>query len=213
MLDCDFDDDDETREVETEAEEPQYQIEKREDEKAMTALFQQYKPTNSAQKRLLFDFRAIQKTKPSEIIFTASPVNENLFHWEIRIDKFFDNTNLKEEIKRYKNETGRDYLEALAIFPPDYPFKPPFFQFIQPRLNGGYISNGAICNDILTYGAWSSSYDCVSVFTNLFAFVFSHNPTIDFSNRTPYSRQEAINSYNSLWNSHKDWGGGYLPSE
>ena len=63
-------------------------------------------------------------------------------------------------------KTGRDTLDFIMDFPPEYPFKPPFIRALRPRFafHTGHITiGGSVCMELLTTSGWSAANSVESI--------------------------------------------------
>lgn len=181
------------------------EIERRELEK----LKQQFNPRNAAELRIIQDLRAFQKSSTKELGFECLPYKGSLTTWEVRLFEFDKKDPIYNDMQRYKQQTGRNYIELRVSFPPDYPNAPPFIRIVQPRCvhrTGRVTIGGSLCTDVLTLDkdGWKPMYDFESLFSNIIAEMLSCEPKlrIDFSNQTPYSIEEAKASYQRVAADH-----------
>ncbi|CAN1141968.1 Ubiquitin-conjugating enzyme E2 28 [Linum perenne] len=107
-----------------------------------------------ASKRILKELKDLQKDPPSSC--SASPVAEDMFHWQATIMGPSDSPY-----------SGGVFLVTIH-FPPDYPFKPPKVAFRTKVFHPNVNSNGSICLDILNLDIlkeqWSPALTISKVF-------------------------------------------------
>ena len=206
--DCDFDigsTDDEPEEQKETEEERNRRIEK----EALDDLKRKYNVRNGAELRIISDLRAFQKSNPKDLGFTCQPYNGSISTWEVRLFEFDKKDPIYADMQRYKQETGKGYIELRVSFPPDYPMVPPFIRLVEPRCKsrtGRITFGGSICTNILTLDeeGWKPMYDFESLFSNIITEMLACEPKlrIDWNNRTPYSKEEAIASYRRVASDH-----------
>ena len=72
--------------------------------------------SDDAGRRLLYDYRRIKDSNPDKSGFTVVPINFNIFHWQIKIFKFDEKSEMYEDLQKYKQITNRDYVEMEFFF-------------------------------------------------------------------------------------------------
>ena len=171
-----------------------------------------FKVSDEAGHRLLQDYRTIKYSNTDELGFTAVPINFNIFHWQIKIFKFDEKSEMYKDLQEYKKLTKRDYVEMEFLFPPNYPYIPPFVRVVQPRFafHSGHITvGGSICTDVLTMESWSPLYETETLMYNILSEIQNGEPRIDFNNLLPYSLSEAEDNYVRVAGEHgwkiSDW--------
>lgn len=66
--------------------------------------------------------------------FSAEPVDDNIYVWNVRIFGFSPNSTIYNQLKQLKNIFGYDYVELIVNFTIDlHPFYPPHIKLIRPR--------------------------------------------------------------------------------
>ena len=207
IIDDDDDDDDNGFQLEDHYEDskPKEDPKKKAEDNIMGELVQRFNPKTGAATRLIHDFYEMKKSNPKDLGFSTEPKNNDIFNWEVRLFGFDEKSEMVSDMKRYKKMTGRDYVEMIVSFPPDYPNFPPFVRVVQPRFQmhtGRVTIGGSLCTDILTMESWNPMYDIQSLMINIFAEINNGNPRIDFSNNMPYSLEEAKSAYMRVASTH-----------
>ncbi len=108
--------------------------------------------TTPARKRLLRDFKRLQKDPPTGI--QAAPVDNNIMQWQAVI--------IGPDDTPWEGGTFKLLLE----FNEDYPNKPPAVKFVSKLFHPNVYNDGKICLDILQ-NQWSPIYDIAAILTSI----------------------------------------------
>jgi len=176
--------------------------------------YSQFSCKTAAERRLLMDFKNIQKSNPKDLGFRAFPYNNSLMNWEVRLFGFDPKDPVFNDMKQYSKSSGKDYIEMRVSFPPDYPNAPPFVRVVQPRFQfhtGRVTIGGSLCTDVLTMAGWKAVYDIESLLTNIISEILASKPRIDLANTRPYSLEEAKSAYQRVAADHGWKVSGWLP--
>eukprot|EP01033_Poteriospumella_lacustris_P005668 gene5669-4058_t len=114
-----------------------------------------------ARKRLLRDFKKLQKDPPSGI--QAAPLDNNVMAWQAVI-LGPDDTVWEGGI-----------FKLLLEFTEDYPNKPPVVKFVTRIFHPNVYADGKICLDILQ-NQWSPIYDVSAILTSIQSLLCDPNP-------------------------------------
>jgi ubiquitin-protein ligase len=153
---------------------------------------------SKAEMRLLKDLRAIQSVDESEMGFRAYPKDRQLFVWTVELFEFDRATQFKQDMLKYEQQTGRNYVEFTIYFPADYPDVAPFVHVVLPRFmpGTGFVRRGgSICTNLLMKEGWNQNFEAVTFLYSLILLILTNGPRIDFANTLPYSQKEAIRSH------------------
>ena len=186
-------------------ESPKGKIEVQEPDNVMADLVRRFNPKTGAAKRLLSDLLEIMKTDPKEIGFSTAPIANDIFNWEVQLFGFDKGSDMGKDLEKYEKLTGRNYVQMIVSFPPDYPNIPPFVRVVQPRFmyqTGRITIGGSICTDILTMESWNPMYDIQSLMINIFTEIIDGKPRIDFTHSEPYSLEEAKAAFSRVAQGH-----------
>lgn len=130
-----------------------------------------YKPSTAASLRIIKDLIVYETEKrDGNLSFTAGPTDNDIFVWTIKVNRFREGSKLSTDIQKYKNITGRNYVEFKVLFPPDYSEHAPFIYCVQPRFafHTGHITvGGSICHEVLTDTKWNKTMNIVSLMNTL----------------------------------------------
>ncbi|PRP85662.1 hypothetical protein PROFUN_06496 [Planoprotostelium fungivorum] len=108
--------------------------------------------SGTATERLMSELKQIMNSDSEKNGFTAEPIDDNLYQWEICLFNF--DSPMKEDMK----QLGMDHVTMHAVFPKSYPFTPPYIRVIEPRFafRTGHITiGGSICFELLTLSHWT----------------------------------------------------------
>ncbi len=117
--------------------------------------------TTPARKRLLRDFKRLQKDPPTGI--QAAPVDNNIMQWQAVI--------IGPDDTPWEGGTFKLLLE----FNEDYPNKPPAVKFVSKLFHPNVYNDGKICLDILQ-NQWSPIYDIAAILTSIQSLLSDPNP-------------------------------------
>lgn len=173
-------------------------------------MMEEYNVDTPDKNRAMLDYfnltEAIKKN-PSDYTFTIDLYENRIDVWNVHIIKF--SGELAEDMKKFEKEAHQNYIELRVTFPPTYPINPPFIRFVYPRIvpgSGFVMGGGSICNSSLTLthedGGWSPIYDFEALFLNILSLCDSNNLRVDFTNKTPYTVDEALKSFRMSSQSH-----------
>ncbi|KAH0850405.1 hypothetical protein HID58_095562, partial [Brassica napus] len=114
-----------------------------------------------ARKRLMWDFKRLQKDPPLGI--SGAPQDNNIMHWNALIfgpdDSPWDGGTFKLTLQ----------------FTEDYPNKPPVVRFVSRMFHPNIYADGSICLDILQ-NQWSPIYDVSAILTSIQSLLCDPNP-------------------------------------
>mmetsp|Transcript_2580 Transcript_2580/g.6489 ORF Transcript_2580/g.6489 Transcript_2580/m.6489 type:complete len:165 (-) Transcript_2580:214-708(-) len=114
-----------------------------------------------SRKRLIRDFKKLQKDPPTGI--SGSPVPENIMRWNAVI--------FGPENSPWDGGTFRLVLD----FSEDYPNKAPVVKFVSKMFHPNIYADGSICLDILQNN-WSPIYDVAAILTSIQSLLTDPNP-------------------------------------
>ncbi|PRP85654.1 hypothetical protein PROFUN_06488 [Planoprotostelium fungivorum] len=130
--------------------------------------------SGTATERLMSELKQIMNSDSEKNGFTAEPIDDNLYQWEICLFNF--DSPMKEDMK----QLGMDHVTMHAVFPKSYPFTPPYIRVIEPRFafRTGHITiGGSICFELLTLSHWTPVLRYGIVFVALTTIIFTRlNP-------------------------------------
>jgi ubiquitin-conjugating enzyme E2 D/E len=112
-------------------------------------------------KRIQIEYNEILKENCT--IYTATPINDNLFNWQGKIFGPSDSPY----------EGGIFYLDI--HFPKEYPYQPPKINFTTRIYHPNINSNGGICLDILK-DQWSPVLTISNVLLSICSLLTDANP-------------------------------------
>jgi len=133
-------------------------------------------------------------------------MNDNIAQWEIKLYGIPTDEPLYSDMKTM----GIDNISLHVIFPPNYPFSPPFLRVLRPRFafrTGHVTIGGAICTHVLTNDGWIATYRLPQILVDVRAMMISGKGRLDTSNRSDYSESEALDALRRLLATHgwKHW--------
>jgi len=158
------------------------------------------KISKKAASRLMLDYLQLVETDTSSSGFSASPYNNDLFTWHVKMFGFENEEDFTKDLKQYARGDGKgqDYVLFEMTFPSEYPNKPPFIRVLQPRfqhLTGHITIGGSICMQLLTSSGWSPANSIESIFVQIHCEILTGKPRLDFNNTSPYSKSEADEAF------------------
>ncbi|KAF0978718.1 hypothetical protein FDP41_002538 [Naegleria fowleri] len=149
---------------------------------------------------IMKEYMKIKQADVEKLGISANPVNDDLFHWEIRFFKFDpkEDGQIAKDLAEYSKKFGIDYITLDLTFPLEFPFKPPFIRVLKPRFafrTGHVTIGGSICMELLTSSGWSSVCSLESIFVQIRTEMIAGEARLDFSNTTPYTEHEAKEAF------------------
>jgi len=152
------------------------------------------------------EYKNVLSQTREERQFDAQPMGENIAQWEIKLFGIPTDEPLYKDMK----SMGIDHITLHVVFPPNYPFGPPFLRVIRPRFafrTGHVTIGGAICTHVLTNDGWVATYRLPQILVDVRAMMISGNGRLDTGNRSDYSESEALDALRRLLATHgwKHW--------
>jgi len=160
--------------------------------------------SSAATNRIIQDLNAIYNSHPEKFGYSAEPLNDNLYHWQVKLFGFEDGP-LKSDLKTLKGKSGIDFVMLEMKFPASYPFSPPFIRVVKPRFlfHTGHVTiGGSICMELLTKSGWSPGNDIESILIQIRSEMISGGASIDFQNTREYTEEEAKQAFDRVAKQH-----------
>ncbi|XP_062509356.1 baculoviral IAP repeat-containing protein 6-like isoform X2 [Corticium candelabrum] len=126
--------------------------------------------TNAASGILTNDLIKIIETE-QEIGFSAEPVDDNIYCWNVKMFDFDPCSGLAADLKAVAQEFGYNHIQLELDFAIDlYPFYPPHVKVIRPRLQGAMMQR--VTNmEILKLSFWNPTKNMSIVLTEIKTFL------------------------------------------
>lgn len=106
-----------------------------------------------------------------QIGFTAEPIDDNIYHWQVKIFDFDPQSELCQDMSVIEKNFGYNYIELEMMFQIDlYPFYPPLVKVMRPRLQG-FMMQRVTNMEMLKLSYWSPTKDMQSVIQEIKAFL------------------------------------------
>jgi len=155
-----------------------------------------------AQKRLMSDFRKIQKCSQEHIKINLRD-EENLAIWDIMLTGFVPGSRIENDMANYGYTSG---LHMEVRFPEDFPNHPPFIRVISPRfevMTGHVTSGGSICMEVLTNQGWRPTYCLENLMIDIQQMIIDGKGGLDATrHHIPYALQEAYQAFDRMSATH-----------
>ncbi|XP_033627031.1 uncharacterized protein LOC117289937 [Asterias rubens] len=165
--------------------------------------------TNVRNRRVMKEYSAVSRiSENDDPIFEVSLVSDNLYEWNIKLFEVDPISQLYNDMQVTKTTS----IDFNMTFPDNFPFSPPFVRVTAPRIENGYVlDGGAICMELLTPQGWSSSYTIEAVILQLGATLVAGHARICQNKKKlfgeiPFNKQEALESFNNIVETHKRYG-------
>jgi len=130
----------------------------------------------------------------------VEPNENDIFKWNIYLSKFED-TQLGQDLEKYKRITGKGEVKLEVLFPFDFPSSPPFVRVIYPKFlqwTGHVTIGGSVCVYELTSSGWNSQNEISSFFIMLRNLLLEGKAAINLLETSEYSLFEAKSAYNRV---------------
>jgi ubiquitin-conjugating enzyme E2 A len=137
--------------------------------------------STSARRRLLRDFKRLQKDPPSGV--TGAPMDTNIMFWQAVI--------FGPDDTPWEGGTFKLVLE----FTEDYPNKAPQVRFLTKMFHPNIYNDGQICLDILQ-NQWSPIYDISAILTSIQSLLCDPNPASPANSEASRLYNENRREYN-----------------
>jgi len=151
---------------------------------------------------IIQEYKNVLSQTKEERQFDAEPMNDNIAQWSIKLYGFPSDEPIAKDMKTM----GIDHITLHVVFPPNYPFGPPFLRVIRPRFQfrtGHVTIGGAICTHVLTNDGWVATYRLPQILVDVRAMMISGNGRLEPGNRSDYSESEALDALRRLLATHK----------
>lgn len=163
--------------------------------------------TPGALKSIASELKYMAKTDDATRGWRGGPIGDDVGQWtlEVPVEAVPKDLPLAADMHRL----GVPAIVMHMIFPPDYPFRPPFLRVVRPRFafrTGHVTIGGSICIELLTNGAWSPLYRLEGVMTHVMSTIYGEpgDPParLDAHNHSDYSTGEAMDAFKRLLGVH-----------
>lgn len=106
-----------------------------------------------------------------EISFTAEPIDDNIYHWRVKIYDFDPECGLAKDLIDIQEKFNYNYIELEMTFEIDlYPFYPPLVKVMRPRLQCSMMQR--VTNmEMLKLSYWMPTKDMKSVIQDIKTFL------------------------------------------
>ncbi|RUS82216.1 hypothetical protein EGW08_010030, partial [Elysia chlorotica] len=171
-------------------------LNRQEKEETLAASFTNSQGSKMAVKRLVKDLMQLNSSKTKSGI-DASPSGNDLFIWNVKFTDIPTETKLGKDLQEYAKKYEEEAVICLQmLFPPDYPFSPPFIRILKPRfqfLTGHVTLGGSICMQMLTKSGWQPCNDIESILVQVRAEILSDPKAslADHETNISYSLEDA----------------------
>jgi len=156
--------------------------------------------------RLIKDLNALVRSNSSSFGYSAYPIGDNLYHWEVKLFGFDSKSGLAKDLASLKSKgKSEDFVRLEMKFPAEYPFMPPFIRVVRPRFqfHTGHVTiGGSICMQLLTRTGWLPSNDIESILVQIRTEMVLGNARLDFSNTCEYTESEARQAFERVARQH-----------
>jgi len=162
--------------------------------------------SKSATERLVSDLKEVLKKTNSTEGITVKPVDNNLYHWQIRFFDFPSDAQIYKDLQFLKDQNGRDHVLLEILFNKDYPSSPPFIRVVGPRFcqyTGHVTIGGSICIEDLTKTGWKSDFEISSFLVMIRHLLIAGNAKVDMSQLgRDYTLKEAQKAFKRVATYH-----------
>jgi ubiquitin-conjugating enzyme E2 Q len=153
-------------------------------------------------RRLMKEFQ--QYSTNQNEYFDVELVDEKLTDWNIKVFKFDPESRISQDMTRL----GIQHVVLNAVFPDDYPLRPPFLRVVCPRIENGYIlRGGAICMELLTPKGWSAAYTIEAIVMQFVSTLVKGKGKISvFGKNKEYKKKDAEKTFRDVVMLHEAKG-------
>jgi len=100
-----------------------------EEEEIDTSSFQVQGYERGAVMQIAKELKAVRNSSSEALGFTAGPLGDNLGHWEVKLNRIPKDEQIWADLEKIK----MDCITFRIVFPPNYPFAPPYIRVLRPR--------------------------------------------------------------------------------
>jgi len=154
--------------------------------------------TGQATERIMSELKHIMKSDPEKNGYSVEPIDDNIYKWEVKFFNFDIKTDeLAQDMKKYKIK----HITLNIVFPPSYPFYPPYIRIIKPRFvyrTGNVTIGGSICMEVLTTKGWSPANSIEAILVSIRAQMITGGGRLDPTNKHNYTEQEAKEAFDRM---------------
>eukprot|EP01027_Heterolobosea_sp_BB2_P012436 GEZU01018029.1.p2 GENE.GEZU01018029.1~~GEZU01018029.1.p2 ORF type:complete len:199 (+),score=39.93 GEZU01018029.1:277-873(+) len=157
--------------------------------------------SGKATQRLMKELKVITAAKPETHGYSVATINDNIYHWELKLINFDDAPELVKDMKTL----NVDHVLLHMLFPSNYPFEPPFVRVIRPRFgfHTGHVTiGGSICMELLTISGWSPANTVEATILSILNALIEGRPRLDLSNKADYSERDAREAFKRVAAQH-----------
>lgn len=128
----------------------------------------------------------------------AELINDDIRFWRVKMSFAED-----DPLRRKVADAGVSHITMEAVFPEEFPLKPPFVRVVAPRMLGTFVSKtGGMCLQALSHKHWLPSLSMSSLFVGIRAKILEKQPQM-----TPvdgrYKRKAAFEDYQVFMKKHE----------
>jgi len=129
--------------------------------------------------------------------FTANPIDDNIYHWNVKLFKFKPDTEVGKQLRELKRLYGYDYVEIEVMFTIDlYPFYPPQVKVVRPRFQG-FMMGRITSMELLKLSYWDPVKDMKFVLNEIRNLIHEHGK-VDVNNPQNNPKEYPKGSYTEL---------------
>jgi len=163
--------------------------------------------TLGALKTIASELKWMAKSDDATRGWRGGPMGDDVGQWQLDVpaESVPADLPLRGDMARL----GCPAITMHIIFPPDYPFRPPFMRVVRPRFafrTGHVTIGGSICIELLTNASWNPLYRLEGVMTHVLSTIYGEpgDPParLDERNRSDYSTGEAMDAFRRLLATH-----------
>eukprot|EP01118_Nematostelium_gracile_P012965 TRINITY_DN4822_c0_g1_i1.p1 TRINITY_DN4822_c0_g1~~TRINITY_DN4822_c0_g1_i1.p1 ORF type:complete len:335 (+),score=75.90 TRINITY_DN4822_c0_g1_i1:145-1005(+) len=165
------------------------------------SLFNPTKSSGKATERIMAELKHIAKSDPKKNGYSVEPMDDNIYKWELKLFDFDKTDPIGQDMNTYKVKN----ILLHVIFPPSYPFSPPYIRVIRPRFQyrtGHVTIGGSICTEMLTNKGWSPANTVEAVIVSIRANLIVGGARLDPYNKVDYTEQEAKDAFDRMVRDH-----------
>jgi len=157
-----------------------------------------------ATKRIFKELTKLSKLDSSEYGFEATPVDDNLYRWIVKLFGFGDTSAIGKNLELHNKKFGYGHIELEIIFPQNFPWDPPFIRVVRPRFQyrtGHVTVGGSICMELLTPSGWMPTNSLEAVLVQIRSEMLMGEARLEGTNGI-YTEYEAKAAFDRVARQH-----------